>query len=435
MGKYICISSNGEMEEGALTLIGASSKRDNNNKIGYFGSGNKYAIASMIRNKVDFKIFSGKNELKVTTKDIKFRDSDYKQIFINDKETSLTTEMGGKFWDTPFPVIREIYSNAMDEGNSNLSIVSDILPEDNITKFYIKNDGYFDIIINNINEYFLNGIMPEYQSNIVNIYDKPMSTFNLYRKGIVATNFKDTKGIFRYSLMNIEVNESRLINNNWDAAREVAKGLLYCNNKYLITKLISAIHGSNAGLYEHTCFNRVYSGDFINEVWEEVLRDKKIVSVEYLMYTVEDRERFNGYIILQSDLVQALHNSFPNLYIEDFNEGNGAGFIASKSKEGLEDRILDTISKLMKTNYKDRIPMTYNLVYGVFKNDNTLAEIADDNVTIRLSNKLILQEDNQLAAILIEEFEHINTGFGDCTRNLQSHIFKLYAIELAKQIK
>lgn len=64
--KYLRISSQGEIEEKAFTLIGASSKRGDNTKIGYFGSGLKYSIAWLLRNKIDFKIFSGYRPINVS---------------------------------------------------------------------------------------------------------------------------------------------------------------------------------------------------------------------------------------------------------------------------------------------------------------------------------------------------------------------------------
>jgi len=46
MKTYIEITNNGEMDIDALHLMGVSSKRDDETKIGMFGSGNKYSITS-----------------------------------------------------------------------------------------------------------------------------------------------------------------------------------------------------------------------------------------------------------------------------------------------------------------------------------------------------------------------------------------------------
>src|SRR5690606_23195208 len=114
----------------AFTLIGATTKRDDNTKIGLYGSGNKYAISALIRNNIDFRVFSGDNEIRFSTKETTFRDKNFSIITINGKDTSLTTNMGGEDWDDPFAPIREIYSNALDEDeNASLSICDDFQTE------------------------------------------------------------------------------------------------------------------------------------------------------------------------------------------------------------------------------------------------------------------------------------------------------------------
>jgi len=47
--KYLKFKNNGEIQLEAITLLGASTKRTDNNKIGFFGSGNKFAILIAIR--------------------------------------------------------------------------------------------------------------------------------------------------------------------------------------------------------------------------------------------------------------------------------------------------------------------------------------------------------------------------------------------------
>ena len=48
--KYLIITNKGEIEPQALHLVGASTKRGDSSKIGQFGSGNKYALAYLLRN-------------------------------------------------------------------------------------------------------------------------------------------------------------------------------------------------------------------------------------------------------------------------------------------------------------------------------------------------------------------------------------------------
>ena len=50
--KIIKITSKGEIDERAFSLLGASSKRDDNTKIGMFGSGLKYSLAYLLRKEI-----------------------------------------------------------------------------------------------------------------------------------------------------------------------------------------------------------------------------------------------------------------------------------------------------------------------------------------------------------------------------------------------
>ena len=95
---YIMIENKGELDVSSLILLGASTKRADDSKIGFFGSGNKYAIATLIRLGVSFKIFSGNKEIAITTTGISFRGQTFEQIHIDGQPTSLTTDMGPQ-WD------------------------------------------------------------------------------------------------------------------------------------------------------------------------------------------------------------------------------------------------------------------------------------------------------------------------------------------------
>jgi hypothetical protein len=58
--KYIRIKNDGHIEPEALYLIGASTKVNDPTKIGQFGSGNKYALAYLLRSGYNVKVFAGK---------------------------------------------------------------------------------------------------------------------------------------------------------------------------------------------------------------------------------------------------------------------------------------------------------------------------------------------------------------------------------------
>jgi len=65
---HIKIVNKGEIPINSFVLMGATTKRDDSTKIGHFGSGLKYAIAVLMREKIPFRVFSGEKEVKFTTR-------------------------------------------------------------------------------------------------------------------------------------------------------------------------------------------------------------------------------------------------------------------------------------------------------------------------------------------------------------------------------
>src|SRR5207302_1267275 len=100
----------------AFKLLGASNKRGDSAKIGYFGTGLKYAIAVMLRQGIEFKVFSGTKEIKIGQRNTKFLDSTVAVMTVNGEKTSITLDAGID-WQ-PWFAIREIYSNSIDEGGT-----------------------------------------------------------------------------------------------------------------------------------------------------------------------------------------------------------------------------------------------------------------------------------------------------------------------------
>ena len=149
---YLKISNKGLLDVEALTLLGASSKRGDNTKIGMFGSGNKFSLAYLLRNNYELRIFSGLEEIKLTTIEKTFRDKKFNVILVNDKETSITTDFG-KDWNLA-QAIREIYCNSIDEGEHTLEFVKDINPLEDKTHFYIKSRQEIINYISNFDDYF-----------------------------------------------------------------------------------------------------------------------------------------------------------------------------------------------------------------------------------------------------------------------------------------
>lgn len=84
--KHLLIENKGELDISSLILLGASTKRDSKNMIGFFGSGNKYAIATLIKHGIKFAIYSGEEKIDIATEDVDFRGVNFKKIIIGGRD-------------------------------------------------------------------------------------------------------------------------------------------------------------------------------------------------------------------------------------------------------------------------------------------------------------------------------------------------------------
>jgi len=128
-----------------MTTFGVSIK-DNQNPIGFFGTGFKYAIAVILRNGGQIKVRSGDHTYEFTSKSINARNNTPVNIVhMNDQPLSFTTHVGvnWKMW----MAYRELFCNAIDEDGVVTTSFKDICNMDTIIEVVDK-----DIYASHINK-------------------------------------------------------------------------------------------------------------------------------------------------------------------------------------------------------------------------------------------------------------------------------------------
>jgi len=207
---YLKISNSGLICPEDLMLIGSSTKREQSNKIGMFGSGWKYALAWMLRNDCKPTIFSGTNQINVDFNVKMHRTNAVNVITVNGVDTSLTTEMGPKW--TGWMALREVLSNAIDEGNHSITTVWSPeftgIPE--VTTIYIPMSSELAEVMLKFDSYFAFYRRESYSNDICRMFFKTEpSPLNIYRKGIRCY---DTNSLSRidFDFNEIHISEDRL---------------------------------------------------------------------------------------------------------------------------------------------------------------------------------------------------------------------------------
>ena len=428
--KYILIQNDGEIESNSFELIGASTKRGESGKIGFFGSGLKYSIAYMMRNNIGFKVFSGNTELKFTTTPEYLKDKSFQRICINGKATSYTTTMGPT-WTEDWFVLREIYCNALDEGSCTLVKDTDIIqPSEGNTRIFIELtnklrqvvadwDSYFsedrEILFTSQNIYtsFLS-----HQENFqtLKVYSKTNGT--AYRRGINVGSNKNF--LYDYECDNIDINEDRTAKNllalQYSFADMMAK---FCDESWVKTVLSCSQETNLPMEYQvlHSCTgNCTYSKEWVRFSKENMLVVKEICG----RYQEQIRCSKKEVLLIPSYFAKSLKRAIPEVSIYGLGNAIGNIFATDVPKTPkMEFLLKEVIRSLKEMKYE----FDFNISVCEFENDHQLGQADIGNKTIMLSVKLFDMGRREIALTLIEEVEHIRSGYEDETRQFQTHIF------------
>lgn len=218
----IIIKNFGEITPEDLKLIGSSTKRNQSNKIGMFGSGWKYALAWFLRNEVGIEIYSGARKIDISTKTVQHRDNKVNVIMVDGVETSLTTEMGPKW--TGWMALREVISNAIDEGEHEIDVKwnPEIKQMAGVTQIVIPSNNELANVMMKYEHYFSFERKTEFVYGGNRIFIKTEEDYmNVYRKGIRCFDGNIKKGLIDVDFDDIDINESRLAT-SWDISDELA---------------------------------------------------------------------------------------------------------------------------------------------------------------------------------------------------------------------
>lgn len=434
--KYLIISNQGEIKEQALTMIGLSTKRNNNSKIGRFGSGNKYALAYLLRNKIEFYIYSGTTQIPITTTKDSFNEMEYETIHVNGKATSLTTEMGPD-WVMWFAV-REIYCNALDEGQTTINVYdTDILgpfihnPSPGKTTYIINIDDKFDM--DKWDTYFSEMRNPIAAGVNVNgagfsIYSRIDKRAAIYKKGIrcIAVD-SDYRSLYDYDFDDIHINESRVVEYNHYVYDAIAKAMTMLSDTSIIENILA--NCKNSKLLESEALDRSAFTFSPESPWGKLISSKKLM-VEEVSGRYIDREDFSQYYQIPHVICKKIRNVLPDIRIlgMDTIVGNDLGKIVVPEEE-VPKRLLFLVNQCvneMRDHWKYNVnyPITYFDQPYTDDGHLKMAEADVKNNVIMLNVALQKFGKKEIAMALIEECEHIESKAGDETRSFQNQLIR-----------
>jgi hypothetical protein len=420
---HLLIENKGELDISSLILLGASTKRNDNDKIGFFGSGNKYAIATLLRNGIKFFIFSGDKKIEISTEDVHFRDMVFKKILIDGQQTSLTTDMG-PLWE-PWMAIREWVSNSIDEGAYNvIASTENVSGREGYTRFFVEHGPAISEMIDNWNTYFTfdreDVITQGTDGKLFPQIDED-NNLVLYRKGIRVFFDKGRKSLYQYDLSTYEINESRLIDSIHTAEYRTCKFLANTTNISVARNILK--EGFVENYWEGRLPWRYGCGGLLGSTWRAAI-DNHVIIVDNLSgYFIEIQQSKPCYIV-SIEMAQQIKRSFSDVTVYGMDDsGDSVGFKKVESTAKQQFLLKDCLKFCEDTQYN----IGYNIEVVEFEDSDVLGRAFEGKIL--LSSKLFEQGRKEIVRTLIEENEHLKTGLKDCSRAFQNHLFNLFLTE------
>jgi len=439
MKNYVCISNKGEMDINALRLLGASSKRDDDSKIGFFGSGLKYGLAYYLRNGYNIRIFSGNEEIILGVTETKLREKSFNVITVNDIPTSFTTDMGPDW--TAYGALREIYCNALDEEDCTINTkVTDIEMISGYTKIYIEMKDESVAILDDMGKYFLSFREDDFESYsdiseihkdswfstpneipVVNFYKKHEETGNnIYRMGILVQE-DDKDSLYDYDCNIFEITESRFLKSSYTAHKHIRMAYVTSTNESVIQNYVNIFYESKRCIERDFSFQNSDEKHF-TKTWAKVIGKKTMVPFEssgIYLQDVSSTEIYSQYILLPRLVCGMLKKKFPELKsVVDFAEDErGYNVIPEEQITKFQQAIVNRALEFFKEcNYK--LEFDYQIVE--FLNPDTYGQALIKEKVILIGKSAINKGVHEVVATFIEEQTHIKTKAHDETRKMQN---------------
>lgn len=426
--QWLLIENKGEIDINALILMGGSTKRDSETAIGFFGSGNKYTIALMLKKGIEFCIYSGETKLNVTTKPVEFRDKKFDQILINGQETSLTTDMGPQ-WDS-WMGIREWVSNSIDEPESRImSTCTDINPREGFTRIYVEHHPDVKEVIENWDKYFsfdrIDAITENKDGKLFPNTTGQRESLLLYRKGIRCYYKDNRKTMYNYDLQSFKINESRVIEDTWGARNSACTFIINYATVEVAKKILQEGF-KEANEYWEKEMEWYYYGNnpILSKSWRDAIGTAVIINDDVAgNYT--DIMLTQKHYTVSREMCKSIRKSFPELVIY------GIGV----DDDEISYRTIQQTAKMtfmLKKSIDSLNEMEYNVNYDieVVKFDKSEILGMAKSSKILLSEKVFDMGMKELVMTIMEENEHLKTGYSDETRAFQTHLIRSWVTEM-----
>lgn len=231
----VTLSNPGLIPIEAVTTMGVSAK-EGENPIGFFGTGLKYAIASLLRTSHKITIWRGLERYDFARQPGEVRGKEFDFIRMTgpdgDSRLGFTTHLGAH-WET-WQVFREVYSNCLDEGGD--LAFNRIEPQDGHTTIWVTGEAFADAARDK-DRIFL-ASKPIHSGVLTDIHPGPSN--GIYYRGVLVAALTEPSA-YTYNLKtSMTLTEDRTLKDTWSASTYISHTLANCEDVQILEKALTA---------------------------------------------------------------------------------------------------------------------------------------------------------------------------------------------------
>lgn len=416
--KYLKIQNDGVLDIRLVALMGGTTKANDRFKIGQFGTGLKYTLSYLFRNNLSFKVFTGFNEVNITSEIESINETDFEIICINGNRTSITSFMG-KEWSA-WMIIRELWCNALDEGGAAKSVVSESETKgcEDKTTFFIQISPEIEEVLNNWEAYFIPERMMMWENEQCAIYLNERNDYlRVYKNGVLIFTHHSTKSLFNYDIKDAEINELREFRGM--LSYEILK-CLESPSEDVITYFLNNITDEH---YEGCEMDYSWFTSF-SGIWKNTIGNRSISK-----YGDRDYYSESGVTIDFTNVIELPEKVYAKL-TKDF-EGIGALAMSDDKTEffeapflSLKEKVENAILLLIDCGYY--LGAEVKVKYGVFRNNKKMCGSSKKQSHIMFSESAMTASEDKICAMIIQENESIKINVGIDSPQYAKHFIDLY---------
>ena len=417
---YYLIENEGELDVREIYKMGVTSKEEDDDNIGQFGTGFKKGTIALNRGGYNMRIFIGEKEIVSEFKpvDPPIKGKNYIDWWVNGVNTQLTTSMDRLTWNT-HDGIRELVCNAKDEGITFKGVTDEVIGREGHVRVFLEyRDGVKDYFMN-YNEHMSDDKHVIFQHKKDKVFMKHSNRLCIYRKSVRVNVIDNTvlPSVFDYELNALSVNDDRVNHSVYDQIRYTWKLLIKMNEPVYIRKLLEEMEAGNK-VFEWSNFHYVSKyliQDGFNKAWEKACEGYTLIPNRFKDYT--QRMPYKNMLVVPNDFYDTITKQFPNLsFASTERTDDGLSFI----RQDLTNEQIDILLQLKKEFDSVGLFCDAPVKGAIFDDINTVAA-AFNYEEMLFSEKFFTSSKDRQRRVYFEEIAHVISKASDHTREFQDY--------------